>query len=81
MESFLICENPGCRMVLDLRENGRVLQRSELILGECPECKSRWSSICPFCRLPLEITWHLGLPQCFSCYRKLAPKTSLLPST
>jgi len=28
MVSFLICENPTCLMVLDLRQNGHVKRRS-----------------------------------------------------
>jgi hypothetical protein len=71
MESFLICENPRCHMVLDLRENGNVLPRSEIVVNECPECGSRWSSICPFCSKPLEVDWRGGLPHCSSCRQKL----------
>jgi transcription elongation factor Elf1 len=70
MESFLICENPRCRMVLDLRENGHVLPRSEIVVHECPECGSPWSSTCPFCTKPLEVDWPDGLPHCSDCRQK-----------
>ena len=76
MQSFLICENPKCLMVLDLREDGRVMPRSELILNECPECASRWSSACPFCGKPLEVTWRARFPHCLNCRKKLQPKAS-----
>jgi hypothetical protein len=74
MESFLICENPRCRMVLDLRENGHVLPRSEIIVNECPECSSPWSSACPFCNKPLEVDWRDGRPSCSGCRQKLQAK-------
>ena len=74
MQSFLICENPKCLMVLDLREDGRVMPRSELILNECPECGSRWSSACPFCGKPLEVTWRAKFPHCSGCRKKLQPE-------
>jgi hypothetical protein len=71
MESFLICENPTCHMVLDLRENGHVLPRSEIILNECPECGNGWSSKCPFCSKRLEVELRGGIPHCLRCSRKL----------
>jgi hypothetical protein len=77
MESFLICENPTCHMVLDLRENGQVFPRSELIVNECPECGSPWSSACPFCSKLLEVDWRGGLPHCLSCRQKLQAKAAL----
>ena len=74
MESFLVCENPRCHMVLDLREDGDVLPRSEIVLNDCPECGSPWSSTCPFCSKPLEVDWCDGLPHCLSCRQKLQAK-------
>jgi hypothetical protein len=77
MESFLICENPRCRMVLDLRENGHVLPRSEIIVNECPECGSPWSSVCPFCNKLLEVDWRDGHPSCSGCRQKLQAEAAL----
>jgi hypothetical protein len=71
MQSFLVCENSRCRMVLDLRENGRVMRRWELIIDECPECGGRWSSNCPFCGKSLEVVWRAELPHCSRCHQKL----------
>jgi len=71
MKSFLICENPRCHMVLDLRENGRVMRRSELIIDQCPECRGGWSLECPFCSKPLEVDLRGGVPHCLRCRRKL----------
>ena len=42
MKKFLICENPKCRLVIDLREGGRVLKRSHLVLNECHERGQYW---------------------------------------
>jgi DNA-directed RNA polymerase subunit RPC12/RpoP len=61
-------------MVLDLREDGRVMPRSELILNECPECGSRWSSACPFCGKTLEVTWRSKFAHCLNCGKKVQPK-------
>src|SRR5947209_3611195 len=49
MEYFLICTNPTCRFIVNLREGAQVLERSKLVLDECPECGHPWSSYCPFC--------------------------------
>jgi hypothetical protein len=75
MGSFLICENPSCHMVLDLRENGNVLPRSEII-NACPECGSSWSNTCPFCSQPLEVAWQDSLPHCLSCRQKLRARVA-----
>jgi transcription elongation factor Elf1 len=71
MEQFLICKNPVCRFLLDLREGGKVLSRSEIALGECPECGHQWSSTCPFCLEPLDVSWRGKLPHCSKCLHKL----------
>jgi len=63
-------------MILDLRENGRVLLPAEIIVNECPECGGRWSRTCPFCSKPLEVTWRAGLPHCLSCRQKLQAKAA-----
>jgi len=75
IESFLICINPKCHMVIDLRESGTVLPRSELMLNECPECGSGWSSCCPFCNTRLSVSWLAGTMRCSSCHRRIKPKT------
>ena len=71
MENFLICENAKCRFVIDLREGGSLLSRSQIVLNECPECGHAWSTICPFCSHPLEVELPGGLPHCSHCNRKL----------
>ena len=76
MESFLVSENPRCRMVLDLRENGRTLHRAEIMVNECAECGNQWSRSCPFCSKPLEVAWRGGLPHCLSCRQKLQAKAA-----
>jgi hypothetical protein len=38
VEHFLICKNPKCRFIVNLRESGQEVHRSELIVHQCPEC-------------------------------------------
>jgi hypothetical protein len=71
MESFLICTNPRCRNLINLREGAQVLERSKLIIDECPECGHPWSSYCPFCGLPLESTRQNDSSRCSHCHRDL----------
>jgi predicted RNA-binding Zn-ribbon protein involved in translation (DUF1610 family) len=71
METFLICENPKCRFVLDLGEKGRVASRRRAVLNDCPECGHQWSRTCPFCSHPLGVAWPNELPSCSSCHQKL----------
>jgi hypothetical protein len=61
-------------MVLDLRENGRVVRRSDLIIDHCPECGNRWSTACPFCNHPLEVNLHAKPPRCLRCQQELHGK-------
>ncbi len=67
MERFLICKNPLCRFVIDLRtKENQVVQLSDLIISQCPDCGREWSSRCPFCLQALDVTWRvssLALPQ------------------
>jgi hypothetical protein len=35
MEHFLICRNPRCRYIVNLREGAQALERS---IDECPKC-------------------------------------------
>jgi ribosomal protein L37AE/L43A len=67
MELFLLCTNPKCRYLVSLRDGGQVLERSKLVFDECPKCGHRWTSQCPFCDKPLEVTLHEKLPQCSHC--------------
>lgn len=71
MEHFLICGNPRCRYIINLREGTEVLERSKLVIDECPECGNQWSSYCPFCGRPLQVTWENEVPLCSHCTRTL----------
>ena len=75
MEHFLICTNPQCRYLVDLREGGQVLERSKLIITECPDCGHEWSSLCPFCGHPLETDLQEIPHRCKHCHRVLQPPT------
>jgi len=80
MEYFLICTNPTCRFIVNLREGAQVLERSKLVLDECPECGHPWSSYCPFCARPLEVIRRGDLSQCLRCGRELRPAANVDPT-
>src|SRR6266849_90949 len=73
MESFLICSNPKCRYLVDLREGTQVLDRASLIIEECPECSYPWSNSCPFCGRRLNATRRGNISHCVHCKEKLVP--------
>jgi predicted amidophosphoribosyltransferase len=72
-ESFLICSNPKCRYLVDLREGTQVLDRASLIIEECPECGYPWSNSCPFCGRRLKATRRGNISHCAHCKEKLLP--------
>jgi hypothetical protein len=74
LEYFLICPNPRCRSIINLLEGTQLLERSKLVIDECPECGSKWSSYCPFCEQPLEVVCRGGLSFCVRCNRSLQPE-------
>lgn len=71
MSRFLICRNPGCRFLVDLRDSGSALSPSRVVIHECPDCGHPWQTSCPFCLQPLDVTWHRDLPHCARCHRRL----------
>ncbi len=76
MSPFLICENPKCHMVLDLRESGRELRSPEAAFAACSECGGQWSSTCPYCAEPLDVDREVGPPRCLKCRRKLGAEAA-----
>lgn len=72
MERFLICNNPGCRFVLDRRVNGKSVDGAQLILKKCPACDGAWSSTCPSCTHALAVKLVAGLPHLVCCDHKPA---------
>ena len=73
MECFLICANAACRYLVNLREGSQVLERSKLVLDECPECGHPWSSYCPFCGRPLQAIRRRKFLYCLHCKENLRP--------
>jgi len=71
MDHYLLCKNPSCRFVLDLRVNGKSLDSLHLILEKCPACGGAWTSTCPFCSRPLSVSFVDGPPHSACCRRKL----------
>lgn len=72
MAHFLICDNPECRFIVDLRVNGRTLNGTQFILKKCPLCGGNWSSTCPSCNQPLAVKMVNGLPHSACCQHKTA---------
>jgi hypothetical protein len=74
MERFLICKNPLCHFVIDLRtKENQVVQLSDLIINQCPDCGREWSSRCPFCLQTLDVMWRETSPICSHCLKALKP--------
>jgi hypothetical protein len=71
MDHFLICKNPSCRFVLDLRLNGKLLDSVHLVLKNCPACGGAWTSQCPFCSQPIAVSFADGPPQSACCGHRL----------
>jgi PAS domain S-box-containing protein len=61
---FLICKNPKCRFLVDLRRDTKVLRRSARIIAKCDH---QWSSKCPSCTEPLAVIWRNKAPFCSHC--------------
>jgi DNA-directed RNA polymerase subunit RPC12/RpoP len=57
-----------------------VLERSKLVIKECPECGHPWSSDCPFCGRPLEAIKRGKLSRCLRCNRELQPDANADPT-
>ena len=76
MARFLICDNPKCRYLMDLRVNGRTLNGTQFIVKKCPECGGNWSKTCPSCGQPLAVKMHAGLPYPVCCERKPMARAS-----
>lgn len=73
MEYFLICTNPKCRFIVNLREGARVLERSKILIDECPKCGHSFSSYCPFCGRSLEALRPSNFSHCLHCGNELQP--------
>lgn len=74
MEVMLVCENPACRFLIDLREVVTTVNRSSLVLSGCPECGRSWSDRCPFCSQALDVSWKEHHPHCAACHQALRPE-------
>jgi hypothetical protein len=80
MQCFLICTNSKCRFIVNLREGGQVLERSKILVDECPECGHSWSSYCPFCGRPLEAIRRRNISRCSHCLKELEPDANVDPT-
>jgi hypothetical protein len=67
MNHYLICQNPGCRFVLDNRLNGRGAAPRRFLLSSCPQCGGGWASNRPLPRRALGPEWDGKLPFCACC--------------
>jgi len=76
MNHYLVCENPNCRFVLDIRVDGKRLASRRFILSKCPQCGGKWSATSPLPRHALGALWMNRLPHCSCCSRKLSAKAA-----
>jgi hypothetical protein len=70
MNHYLVCGNPSCRFVLDLRLDGQKLNGLQQKFTNCPECGGKWSSSGPVSARALGEAWAGKLPHCSCCTRK-----------
>jgi hypothetical protein len=75
MERFMVCDNPGCRFILDRRINGKSRDGAQLVLKKCPACGGDWSAACPSCNQPLATKLVAGLPHSVCCDRSASGKS------
>jgi hypothetical protein len=71
MNHYLVCENPTCRFVLDLRLNGNGTGIRRLGLSKCPQCSGNWSAGGPVSRRALGARWAGKLPHCPCCRERV----------
>jgi hypothetical protein len=76
MNHYLVCDNPSCRFVLDIRVDGKRLASPRFILGKCPQCGGKWSANGPLPRHALGAQWMNKLPHCSCCSGKLSAKAA-----
>jgi hypothetical protein len=76
MKSVLVCQNPGCRSVIDLGTDYTKSDLSTIGLKQCPECGGDWGTSCPFCDVRLAmIAPPNKTPACSSCHRTIRPES------
>jgi hypothetical protein len=71
MNHYLVCGNPSCRFVLDMRVDGKRVASRRFIFSKCPDCGGDWSADGPFPRHALGAQWINKLPPCSCCSGKL----------
>jgi len=76
MNHYLVCDNPSCRFVLDVRVDGKRLGYGRSILSKCPQCGGNWSPNGPMPRRALGERWMDRLPHCSCCSGKLNAKAA-----
>lgn len=71
MNRVAMCENQGCRFILDLRLDGTTMDGVQKIVTKCPECGSGWTSVCPYCSDSLSVKLVKGRLLTACCGRGL----------
>jgi hypothetical protein len=67
MNHYLVCRNPECGFVFDIRINGRANGNGSLLLESCPHCGSEWISSRPVSGQALGLDRLRKLPPCSCC--------------
>jgi len=64
MNHYLVCSNPTCHFVLDVRLHGTRSANQSFLPAHCPHCNSAWSSKRP---LPFRALGGHRVPRCHCC--------------
>jgi hypothetical protein len=73
---FVMCQNPACCLILDLRQARHSIRRSTLLTKGCPECGHPWAERCPVCLQSLSAVRKGRYWRCRSCERSKASNTT-----
>lgn len=76
MPNYLLCSNPGCRLIIDLEGCKDPVDLEEIGIENCPECKSSWTSRCPFCVQAIAVNWNGHHAHCGHCQRRFYAKAA-----
>jgi len=73
-EQFLLCIDPKCRYIVDLRAETTEITGPPDLQRKCPKCGHLLSGRCPSCFQQLDIVWRDNLPLCSCCNQTLQPE-------
>ena len=71
---FLMCQNPACCLILDLRQARHSIRHSALLAKGCPDCGQPWAARCTVCSHTLSVVRAGRFWRCRSCQHSKANK-------